>query len=131
MKAKNKFVIWSIEIKKEAKNVVLIFKKDIWKKKKALIQWILQNILENQAFQGAAMFNENGKYCYISKSRRDTQYLDKSASHWLLVEIWRWNWVIKVFAGAFPSMSIRLLRSCFVKGAGFISLSRFLINFFS
>ena len=26
------------------------------------------------------------RYCYISKSRRDVQYLETSASHWLLVE---------------------------------------------
>ena len=29
----------------------------------------------------------NERYCYISKSRQDVQYLEKFASHWLLVEI--------------------------------------------
>ena len=38
------------------------------KKKKTLLQWILQNIVENQAFQGTAKFIEM-KGCYISKSR--------------------------------------------------------------
>ena len=33
-------------------------KKIIWKKKKVLLQWILQNILENQAFQRTAKFIE-------------------------------------------------------------------------
>ena len=29
----------------------------------------------------------NERYCYIPTSRQDVQYLEKSASHWLLVEI--------------------------------------------
>ena len=30
----------------------------------------------------------------------DVQNLEKSARHWLLVETWKWNWIIKVLAGA-------------------------------
>ena len=33
-------------------------KKGIWKKKRTLLQWILQNILENQKFQSAEKFIE-------------------------------------------------------------------------
>ena len=36
----------------------MIFKKDIWKKKKTLLSCILQNILENQAFQRIVKFIE-------------------------------------------------------------------------
>ena len=56
--SKNKLVIQSIEIKRSEKCYVLIFKKDIWKKKKTLLQWILPNILENQTFQETAKFIE-------------------------------------------------------------------------
>ena len=42
----------------------------------------------------------NERYCYISKCRWCAQYLEKSASHWLLFETWRWNWMIKAFTGA-------------------------------
>ena len=45
--------------KKEAKKCyVLIFKKDIWKKKKTLLQCILQNILGNQTFERTTKFIE-------------------------------------------------------------------------
>ena len=40
----------------------------------------------------------------------------KSASHCFLVERWRRKWMIKVFVGVFFWMSIRFLRSSFVKG---------------
>ena len=59
MKAKNKLVIRSIEVKKKRKKCdVLIFKKDICVKKKTLLQWILRNVLEDQALQGTAKFTE-------------------------------------------------------------------------
>ena len=59
MKAKNKLVIRSIEEKKKRKKCdVLIFKKDICVKKKTLLQWILRNVLEDQALQGTAKFIE-------------------------------------------------------------------------
>ena len=35
---------------------VFIFKKHMWKNKKTLLQWILQNILENQAFHRTEKF---------------------------------------------------------------------------
>ena len=40
----------------------------------------------------------------------------KSASHCLLVETWRWNWMIEVFAGVCPWMSLSLLRPSFIMG---------------
>ena len=36
----------------------MIFKKDMWKEKKTLFQWILQNIVENQVSQGTAKYIE-------------------------------------------------------------------------
>ena len=50
-------VIRSIETKKQ-KLLCFDFKKDIGKKKKTLLLWILQDILENQAFQRIAKFME-------------------------------------------------------------------------
>ena len=41
--------------------------------------------------------------------------IPKSASRCLLVERWRCNWMIKGFAGVCHWMSIRLLRSSFIK----------------
>ena len=49
----------SIAIKEEAQNVMFWSKKDTKdtsKLKNALLQWILQNILENQTFQRIAKF---------------------------------------------------------------------------
>ena len=63
-------------------------------------------------------FLQNGlheKYCYISESRWKAQYLEKSTIHSLLLTRWRWNWPIKNIAGVWSSMSIRLLRFCFIK----------------
>ena len=56
---------------------------------------ILQNILENQAFQRTAKFIEMKD---ISKSRWDVQHFEKSANHWLLVETWRWNFKVNAFS---------------------------------
>ena len=63
-------------------------------------------------------FLQNGlheRYCYISKSRWKAQYFEKSTIHSLLLKKWRWNWPIKNFAGVWSSMSIRILRFCFIK----------------
>ena len=73
---------------------VLIFKKDIWKKKKTLLQWILQNILENQAFHRTAKFIEM-KGIVIRKRKWDAQYFEKPSSHWLLAEAWRFELLSK------------------------------------
>ena len=43
-----------VTIKEEAKNVMFSSKKDSSKVKNTLLQWILQNILENQTFQKIA-----------------------------------------------------------------------------
>ena len=56
MKAKNKLVV---QIKKEAKNVVLILR-ETYQKIKRLLKWILQNISEKQTFQRTAKFIVNG-----------------------------------------------------------------------
>ena len=56
MKAKNKLVV---QIKKEAKNVVLILR-ETYQKRKRLLKWILQNISEKQTFQRTAKFIVNG-----------------------------------------------------------------------
>ena len=85
MKAKIKLVIQSIEIKNREKCYVLIFKKDIRKKKKTLPQRILQNVLENQAFQRTAKFIEMKGTVILVKV--DEVYFEKSASHWFLVKI--------------------------------------------
>ena len=63
-------------------------------------------------------FLQNGlheKYCCISESRWKPQHLEKSTIHSLLLKRWRWNWPIKNFAGVWSSISIRLLRFCFIK----------------
>ena len=39
----------------------------------------------------------------------------KSASHCLLVERWKWDWMIIVFGGAVPWIPIRLLCASFIK----------------
>ena len=56
MKAKNKLVV---QIKKEAKNVVLILG-ETYQKRKRLLKWILQNISEKQTFQRTAKFIVSG-----------------------------------------------------------------------
>ena len=56
MKAKNKLVV---QIKKEAKSVVLILR-ETYQKRKRLLKWILQNISEKQTFQRTAKFIVNG-----------------------------------------------------------------------
>ena len=78
---------------------VFIFKKKTYKRRKRhCSKWTLQIILENQAFQRTAKFIEVKDIIFVS--RWGVQYLEKPASQWLLVETWRWNWIIKVFAGA-------------------------------
>ena len=57
-------------------------KKDTSKLKKTLLQWILQNILENETFQRTTKFIMVHFYeidymkCIGSKSRWDLQYLE-------------------------------------------------------
>ena len=46
----------------------------------------------------------NEMYCYISQSSWDVKCLKRFSSHWLLVEVWRLNWMIKAFVGVCPSM---------------------------
>ena len=103
------------------------FKKDISKVKSTLLQWILQNILENQTFQRIENFiMAYGRFLWTWKMdfmkgvisvKVDEMYnVLKSTNHCLLVERWRWNWMIKVFARVCPWMSRRLLRPSFIKG---------------
>ena len=97
-------------------------KKDTPKVKNTLLQWILQNILENQVFQRIANFIMINFYeMNLMKGNVilvdvDQMYnIFKSASHCLFVEKWRWNWLIKVFAVVCPGMSIHLPRPSFIK----------------
>ena len=111
-------MVWSIAIKEEAKSVMFLSKKDTSKVKNTLLQWILRNILQNQTFQRIiksimVYFNEMN----FMKGIFDEMYnILKSTSHCLLVERWRWNWMIKIFAGICLWMSMRLLRPSFIKG---------------
>ena len=97
-------------------------KKDISKLENTLLQWILQNILENQTFQRIenfimADFYEMDFMKGATLVKVDEMYnILKSTNHCLLVERWRWNWMIKVFARVCLWMSRRLLRPSFIKG---------------
>ena len=91
--------------------------------KNTLLQWILLNILEIQTFQRIAKFNMVDFYeMDIMKGivilvKVDEKYnILKFTSHCLLVKGWTWNWIIKVFAGVCPWMSMRLLRPSFSNG---------------
>ena len=44
----------------------------------------------------------NERYCYISQSRWDVKCLERFSSHWLLVGIWKLNWMIRAFARVCP-----------------------------
>ena len=97
--------------------------KDTSKVKNTLFQWILQNILENQKFQRMAKFIMVDSYemdfmkaILILVKVEEMYNIFKSASHCLLVERWRWSWMIKTFAGVCPWLSIRLLWPSFFKG---------------
>ena len=93
MKAENKLFVRSIEIKEEAKNVVLIKKRHRRvKTHRSNGFWTISykiKVSENcQVHYGQFPEKEIEMYCYINKSRWDVQYLDKSGSHWLLAERW-------------------------------------------
>ena len=126
------------KLKKKQKMLCFDLKKDIWKVKNALPHWILQNFLEksdvsenSKVYYGRFLRNRlRERYCYISKYRWDRQYFEKSASHWLLVERWRWNWMTKVFAWFCPRMSIRLIRLSLIKGQASSPCHNFLLIFF-
>ena len=120
---KNKFVVWSIARKEEAKSVMFLSKKDMSKVKNTILRWILRNIWQNQTFQRIiksimVYFNEMNfmKGIFILVKVDEMYNILKSASHCLLVERWRWNWMIKIFAGICLWMSMRLLRPSFIKG---------------
>ena len=123
MKAKNKLVIRRIRIKGEGENVILWLEKDISKVEDTFFQWILENISENLTIQRMAKFimaefYEMGfmKGIFVLVKVDEMYNILKSASHSLLVEIWRWNWMIKVSPGICPWMSIGLLCHYFNKG---------------
>ena len=67
-------------MKEEAKSMLCFDKKkDTSKVKNTLLQWILQNILENQTFQRIAKFivwSISLNFMKGSKSRWDVQYLE-------------------------------------------------------
>ena len=94
------------------------------KRRSKLLQWILQNILENQTFQRKAEFIIGDFYemdftkAIVILVKIDEMYnILKSANYCLLHERWKWNWIVKVFAGICPWTSVRLLLcSSFIKG---------------
>ena len=96
------------------------WEKEISKAENTLFWWILQNILENQRiakFIMADFYEIDFMKGIVILVKADEMYnMLKSASQCLLVERWRLNWMIKVFAGVCPWMSIRLLRPSFNKG---------------
>ena len=82
--------------KEEAKNVMFWLEKDISKVENTLLQWILQNILENQTFQRIAKFIMTDFYemdfmkGIVTLVKVDEMNIIlKSASHCLLVERWK------------------------------------------
>ena len=75
MKAKNKLVVRSIEIKKREKIHVLIFKISYMKEKKDIAP---MNFTEYRRKLGVSENSKvywNERNCYVSKSRWDEQYL--------------------------------------------------------
>ena len=64
-----------------------------------MLQLIFQKILQNQTFQKTEKFFMVD--FYEMDFWLDVQFLEKSASHWLLVERWWWNWMTKNFAGVY------------------------------
>ena len=97
----------------------MIKKRNIKDEKNTLLQWIMKNILENEPFQRIVKFiiwsiSMKWTSWKVLVVKVDEIYnIFKFASHCLLVERWRWNWMIKVqsFSGICPWMSIRLLCS--------------------
>ena len=96
MKAKkNKLIVGS---KEEAKNVMVWLEKEISKVENTLLQWILQNILENHTFQRIAKIimvefhKMDFKEGIVILVKVDETYnILKTASHCLLVERWDGN----------------------------------------
>ena len=89
-------------------------KKDASKVKNTLLEWILQSILENYTFQRITNFVMVDSYemdfvkrTVILVKVDEMHSILKSASHCLLVKRWRWNWMIKVFAGVCPWLPLR------------------------
>ena len=126
MKHKNKrrrkkyYVLIKKRHVKDEKNIAqMYFAKYLWK----------PDVSENmKVYYGR--FLRNGlheRYCYISKSSWDVQYLEKSASHCLLIERGRWNWMDNVFDGVCSSMSIRLLHPSFIKEQASSPCNNFLL----
>ena len=82
--------------KEEAKNVMLWLEKDISKVENILVQWILQNILENQTLQRIAKFVMTDFYemdfmeGIVTLVKVDEMNIIlKSSRHYLLVERWK------------------------------------------
>ena len=93
MKPKKKVGRLKYRNKEEVKNIMFWLEKDISKLKNTLLQWILQNILENQTFQRIAKFTMADFYetvfmkgIVILVKLGEMYNILKSASHCLLVE---------------------------------------------
>ena len=110
--------------KRGSKKYYVLIKKRHIKSEKYItpMDFAEQKILQNQTFQ------RTSKFIFVDSSEMDLMNgivisvkvdemynITKSASHCLLVELWRCKWMIKGFAGVCPWMSIRLLRSFFIK----------------
>ena len=86
--------VWNIiQVKDEGKNVMFLLKKDISKVKNTMLQWILQNIWEDQTFQRIAKFMMTDSYemdfmiGIVTLVKVDEIHnILKSASHCLLVK---------------------------------------------
>ena len=83
--------------KRREKCYILIFKKRHMKEEKDIAPMDFAEYLRKSEVSGHRKVYWNERYCYISQRRWDVQYLEKSVSHWLLVERWEWNWMIKLF----------------------------------
>ena len=93
MKSKKKVGLLKFRNKEEVKNIMFWLEKDVSKLKNTLLQWILQNILENQTFQRIAKFTMADFYetvfmksIVILVKLGEMYNILKSASHCLLVK---------------------------------------------
>ena len=93
MESKKKVGLLKFRNKEEVKNIMFWLEKDVSKLKNTLLQWILQNILENQTFQRIAKFTMADFYetvfmksIVILVKLGEMYNILKSASHCLLVK---------------------------------------------
>ena len=124
MKTKKKLVVRSITIKEEAKNVLKKDQKNIEKRhmkgEKYITPMIFSDVSENsKVYYGRFLRNEHYEgiaiVSTVAKSRWHVQYLEVFWPLLIGQEI-KMELDDQNFAGACPWMSIRLLRTSFIKG---------------